>query len=282
MKKIIAILIVLIVIGVFMVVNSEAYKTKKASNAMLKGEYSDALVGIQTIYTPEADSIRSYLTVLEKRDLITEYFDKSTLSSYGEYVTDFFDAVQSFSDSTTYYYLPEELKKQCDYYKKISEEMTHYLAQFYWYISNVQDVLLNDVIQNREYSFTLNMLKENVDNSNDVLLKMEQFFEDKSGIINWKDCGEYTELFGNCLEHLLEKVEKEIVDSNLVISYGLAKGYGMNDTLYLEDANEEYSKIICEELEPVIDSDSIENNAKKLYFTLSNGMCCYYINQYEF
>lgn len=275
------VLVVAFILGIVAYINSDSYKIRKSTRAMLEGDYKTALLEIQEINTSQTTSIKQYLNILEKRDQLVENFDKEKLTDTGVFVDEFVSAVESFSETTISYYLPQKLTDQCEYYKKISTQIQDYTRFLWTTYDDVQAVLENEIIRNCHDQYTYNELKNNVDKSQEALDKLRNYLSSREYEVNCYDCGEYVNRFQKVNTQIYDAVESSIEVENMIIEAHLEDDSDMNALYHYKNPNKNYKKEISWFLVPISESGGSYENAKRMTYTLKHAMFAYYINQYD-
>lgn len=269
------------IISIIMHFNSDSYKIEKATDLIIWDKnYDEALRLIQDIDGREAEAVRDYITiVIEKRQALAEGFSQSSLTESGEAVDEFLNALNTFTESKMYHYLPDTLKQQYESTVEYTESITEHLEDIPYYIIDAQTVLLNEPKRKTGESFTLNEMQNNVETSKKALQNLSYATYLSSGV-SWDVCGEYTQYFEEKLDDLTTAINEEIESEKEFIKESLDEGFDLSATIYLtyyrENPTEGYSYLPYP-LENVYNHDDIYENAWDLFFTVERGMYVYYI-----
>jgi len=175
-----AAVIVVLVIIIASVTNSESYKINKAEKYMLKGDTSAALKKLIDIYTPQAEIMRSYVSVVDAKTSFKTFC--STKSDFGvsaddmdmKAVNDFMDAIEEFDEfnGDRIYLLPEKLQSQAKVYISFFNDFRNEgeYDEIYDFFSDLLGVYRNDFIEN-DGDFKLSVIKNNIDSTNEAYNK---------------------------------------------------------------------------------------------------------------
>lgn len=261
--------------------NSDSYKIEKATDLIIWDKnYDEALHIVRDIDGREAKAIREYITtVIEKRQNLIYGFSQTSLVESGEEVDEFLEALNAFTESKMYHYLPEQLKQQYKSTVEYTESITEYLKDIPYYIIDAQTVLLNEPKRKTGESFTLNEMQNNVETSKKALQNLSYATYLSSGV-SWDVCGEYTQYFEEKLDDLTTAINEEIESEKEFIKESLDEGFDLSATIYLtyyrENPTEDYSYLPYP-LENVYNHEDIYKNAWNLFYTVERGMYVYYI-----
>ncbi|MBQ8028601.1 MAG: hypothetical protein IJ262_04245 [Clostridia bacterium] len=306
-KKIIGIgvifLVVILGVSVF-VLNSDSYKINKSVDLFCDGEYNKALMKIQDVYTPQAQSIVSFVDVQRSVDdfLVSALNDDIEISE--EKYTHLYSVINNFDEKEHLFYLPEELKEKYYCYRYAinftskslnnSQAQTNKLSQAFY---NVQLVMMNEVTQKRsskDETFTFNLLQARVNSSKNALKELEKYSfpiveVDDSNVIlycktssgendsgNGKNFIFISDELNRILETLYEKCSAEVISSQENIDKNLKKHAG-DARVYITKPNYSYASYVGPKLKPIVYTTDITTNEITLMDYLERDYMYYLI-----
>lgn len=241
--------------------SSDEYKISLATQLIIDKEYSNALKTIQSIDNREAEALRQYVTVLEKRDAVIDGFKTDALAEDSIDYDNFTAALNEFTELNIYYYLPERLMKQYEYYNSSIEYISEGSVRFYDNLTEAQKILLNEPRRKSGegydsiYTLETDILNSTFAGINLAYTKLDFVYDD------------HCQFFFECFDALRATIDQATKDEeNLKNEYKNA-GRKYGEKVYPEEyiKNPEiFSHYINSHLESVDDNNDIEKNAEKL------------------
>lgn len=294
-----SILLIVLIIGVVLVVhfNSDAYKIDKAVQFVQKEQYSDAVNKLGKVYDPQAEIVRSYIDVLQAKDEFIDSFDANVLinAEHRDIVdkaNTFKSKLYEFNENESVYLLPEELRKQFDYYIKFCQQIDsvysdEYQETLYSKYYQPQNVFLNYPTRHRSDEYTLSDMQYNIDISKsgiEVLKNwlnndIEDFSNAEAKFQGFSDNNfpQEFECFYHSTINLISSCESEIESEQEYIDESLKK-FDLDDKLYLKNPDKTTTSYISGDLEEIADMSNTGNNATTFQNTYYVDMMAYCLN----
>lgn len=292
-------LLIMLIIGIVLGVhfNSDSYKINKAVQFVQKEQYSDAVNKLGKVYDPQAEIVRSYIDVLRAKDEFINSFDANVLmnAEHRDIVDKaniFKSKLYEFNENESVYLLPEELRKQFDYYIKFCQQIDsvysdEYQETLYSKYYQPQNVFLNYTTRHRSDEFTLSDMQYNIDISKsgiEVLKNwlnndIEDFSSAEAKFQGFSDNNfpQEFECFYNSTINLISSCESEIESEQEYIDESLKK-FESDDKLYLTDPDKTATSYVIGDLEEIADMSNVGNNATIFQNTYYVDMMAYCLN----
>ncbi len=291
------IVILIIAVAFCLHINSSSYKIDKSVQLIQEGNYIDSIDKISNVYEPQAEVIRDYINVLQAKDDFLNCFDSTVLmTNEHQDIVEKADAFKSklyeFSDNEQVYFLPEELRKQFDYYIEFCHkiDLTYsddYQESIYSIYYQPQNVFLNYPTRNRSDEYTLSDMQYNIDTSKSGVEVLKDWinneFEDFSNAqnkiqgLNDDICPSEFQCFYNSTKDLISSCEDEIESEESYIEESLKK-FDIDDRLYLKNPDKTATSYVIYDVEEIADMSNTGNNATIFQNTYYVDMMAYCLN----
>ncbi|MGN1123484.1 MAG: hypothetical protein ACI4RR_04010, partial [Eubacterium sp.] len=263
---------------------------------ILSGQYSEAVDKLSNVYVPQADILRAYIDILQYKEDFINSFDSTVLINSEhrdilENADDFKFNLYNFKEEQSIYLLPEDLRKQFDYYYDCCKNIDSVLYKegdsvynLYYY---PQLVFTNRPTRNRVDSFTLRDMQAKVDSSQEAVDSLNDWItmgiddfsnaENKFENLNSNDAPYELSYFCSYTNEFISSCKDEIETEQGKINDDL-KRFDIDDSLHLKEPNSEYVSYVMFDLEDVADISDVGENATIFENTYYVDMLAYCLN----
>lgn len=278
---------------------SDSYKIETAEKYISSGEYSKAIDKLADVEDNQAEALLYYIDVLEAKKSFLENIDYTTMifdenDKMFDYASDFRDAVNEIDESGKVSDLPDEEKKEVQYYIDVLDKLDSICNKeeddgniFESKYINPQNIFLNRPIKNREKDFTLTSLQYNIDVSKAGVESLEKWFsktitdfsnsENKFKELNKESCPTELSTFYYTTQNFIDACNEEISSEEKNMEEYLKK-FKMDENLHVTNPDSSYSSYVCAGLNEVVTIDDAIPNAKAFKNTYYIEMLAYCLN----
>lgn len=291
-------LIVSIIAGLLIYMNSDSVRIEKASKLIAGGHYVQGVEVINDVYMPQAVAIKNFAEVEEAKQAFGKIFNTGSYSDKLKAYENFRTTLTEFCQKNDVQYLPDNLRENYDCYKTACDyidEFTGYyndlpnvLVDALW---DVQYVMLNQVDMNKSAEsqgyFTLSDLQWRVDMSSQALEVLREYDFSKLAIDD-PDVKQYCHISvdsegkayialseydsEDMISDLMSYCKWEIEYSQSAIDE-LAEDHEMDTKLYrAKNAEEDYSSYVGDALNRIQEDADIGENVGIILETLRMDM----------
>ena len=287
-------LLIIAAVIFILVWNSPTNRVDTAAKYIHQCEFEKAQKRLGTLETQTADNLRNYIECAKTVENYRASFhsDSSTGDLKWNDMADItIAAINNFGLTNDVGALPDVLQQDYRYFQEVAEQLASDMVTTQM-LTQTQMVFYNPVLQNRQETYTMKELQENINTSNSAITDLSSAVRNIPALdsnnpeltINLLEKKQYAELVeaGSAYIMLIQKAQAQCEQQQKNIDNNLQqKEWTMESELFLPKRNPNYEYSFERYLDPIGSQDDMYGNAQIMLKILKVDLLAYYLQQWK-